>query len=296
MQGNKVVGVHVRGIQTSQGAVINSGFALLTHLGTRQETSSKAAQLAWQYEQDADHSAEDGWEEIDDFLDYSAAKRGGRVLFTGKKAVAVSTAKLPWKPIGISWADMTEDEFGSSMEQGNGPPAQKTSAQATKEASTSSQRQQSEQPCSGQASVQMTIRPQRSQQASSNSVRSVSFAPTPRLNSSASSSLQPSSSQSLESGELPTAALVQSEAVSSGKQTHVTTPKASSQRKPMSSLPSSAPDIQPATTSPSLAALEQLITTALAQLAALKEQQSAIAGVTKTSGKKKSRKPSASST
>jgi hypothetical protein len=221
MQGDHIVGIHVEGRKV-HGVVRNSGYGILGYLARTRilETTSKAAQLAWQAEHEEDFAADEGFEEIDDFLDYKPSMRRHGVFFSGKGSVITTGLSKPlsgnpWKPAsGVYWADMSDDD---DMEQGNGRPGSKTSAQAQpKEASSNleSCEQRFSTP-DGKRKKSRKTKPK----ASKAEAASPPSVPIPRSKAPASLKKRPESSQSSGSGQPQTAALPPSGEVSSTKPT-----------------------------------------------------------------------------
>ncbi|APG75884.1 hypothetical protein 1 [Hubei sobemo-like virus 1] len=90
-QGKFVVGIHVSGSRDGL-KVTNRGTALLGIVSP--ETSSKAAEKPWQFDDGSDFGAEEGFEVIDDYLDVPAKQRGSRILYKagGKRVMIHSVA------------------------------------------------------------------------------------------------------------------------------------------------------------------------------------------------------------
>jgi len=110
-QGKAVVGIHVSGAR-EDGKIVNRGTALLGVPAG--ETSSKAAERPWTFDDGDDFTVEEGFEEIDDYLDVAERKRGSRILYKagGKRVMvaAFATVNKPKFQPAEYWAD--DEDFG----------------------------------------------------------------------------------------------------------------------------------------------------------------------------------------
>nr|WKC58905.1 MAG: hypothetical protein [Hangzhou sobemo-like virus 1] len=205
IQNGHIVGVHVRGTKTAGGSVLNSGFGVLGFVDTvsDEETSSKAAQYAWLVEREDDFAAEEGYEEVDDFLDLPGHKRSSRLLFSGPHRLVVSlrdakpVPKAAWTSIsGTYWADDLDEDW----EQGNAKPPVKTHLEALT-GQPQLQPEKSAKPSCGDAGRKKRRRRQR--KASSPTVESPASARAPSPEASESSQTRLESSRPSPSGQRP---------------------------------------------------------------------------------------------